>query len=124
MAATGSVYIFNTTNQAVKVELNDTDLDDRIPARSGKNEEPEPSYVPAQVRVPRSDASSTPDAVFATTNKLEIKHSGVSHVYPTVRIDPGSYPTDTDLVLYIFYNGIVIASTDNNVIIYSGMPAP
>jgi hypothetical protein len=124
MAATGSVYIFNTTNQAVKVELNDTDLDDRIPARRGKKEEPEPAYVPAQVKVPRNDATQTPDAVFTTNNKLEIKFSGVSHVYPTVKIDPGSYSTDTDLVLYIFFNGIVLVSTINNAIIYSGMPTP
>ena len=122
MPATGKVYIYNTTNQPVKVELNDTDLEGRIPANSGR----ENGYLPvshADAVVDRSDATSTPDAVFATNNTLEIKFSGTSNKYPTVTISPGSYSTDTDLVLYIFYNYIVLISPTNNALVLNSAPA-
>jgi len=122
MPATGKVYIYNTTNQAVKVELNDTDLEGRIPANSGGDG----GYLPvqsAEAVVPRNDASSTPDAVFATNNTLELKFAGTSNKYSSIKIDPGSYPTNTDLVLYVFYNYIVLISPTNNTIVYSGGPS-
>jgi hypothetical protein len=122
MPATGKVYIYNTTNQAVKVELNDTDLDGRIQGNSGSDGRYLPGSSPDAV-VPRSDASSTTDAAFATNNVLEIKFSGTSNKYPAVNIDPGSFSIDIDLVLYIFYNHIVLVSPVNNVIIYNGGPA-
>ena len=121
MPATGKVYIYNTTNQAIKVELNDTDLEGRIPPNNGREGEYLPVPSPDAV-VDRSDASSTPDAVFATTNTLEVKFSGSSNKYP-IEIDPGSFSTDIDLVLYIFYKHIVLVSTRNNAISYSGGPA-
>lgn len=120
MPETGKVYIYNTTNQAVKVELNDTDLEGRVPSNSGSDGGYLPVPSPDAV-VDRSDVSSTPDAVFATTNTLEIKFAGKSNKY-TLGIDPGSYLTALDLVLYIFDEHIVLVSTRNNAVIYSGGP--
>ena len=121
MPATGKVYIYNTTNQAVKVELNDTDLEGRVPSNSGSDGGYLPVSSPDAV-VTRSDASSTPDAVFATTNTLEIKFAGKSNQKYTLGIDPDSYLTALDLVLYIFDEHIVLVSTSNNAVIYSGGP--
>lgn len=123
MPATGKVYIYNTTNQAIKVELNDTDLEGRVPANGGSDGGYLPGSSPDAV-VPRSDANSTPDAVFATTNTLEVKFSGMSNKYNSIKIDPGSYSTNTDLALYIFYKYIVLVSPTNNAIVYSGSPTP
>jgi hypothetical protein len=120
MPETGKVYIYNTTNQVVKVELNDTDLDGRVPSNSGSGGGYLPVSSPDAV-VPRSDASSTPDAVFAATNTLEIKFSGKSNKY-TLGIDPGRYPTALDLVLYIFDGHIALVSAMDNAVIYGGGP--
>jgi hypothetical protein len=114
MAATGKVYIFNTTNQPIKVELNDEDLDERLDANAGQAG----SYAPTFADVMRSDATSTTDAVFAGTNTMEFRFSGTSKKYKDIVIDPGAYPTNTDLVLYIFYNSIVLVSTINNALIF------
>ena len=121
MPATGKVYIYNTTNQAIKVELNDTDLEGRVPANSGSDGGYLPVSSPEAV-VDRSDANATPDSVFATNNTLEVKFPGTSNTYNPVRIDPSSYPLDTDLALYIFYKYIVLVSPTNNAIVYSGSP--
>lgn len=115
MAATGQVYIFNTTNQSIKVEINDDDLDGPLAPSSGKDG----SYQPSVVPVMRNDASSTPDAVFATNTNLEFKFAGTSQTYSQVKIDPSLYPTNTDLVLYIFNGSIMIYSPVNNAVVYS-----
>ena len=121
MAATGKVYIYNTTNQDVQMELNQTDLVGRLPANSGASGGYLPVPSPNAV-ADRSDASSTPDSVFATTNKLEFVFAGTSNTYSPVKIDPGFYPTNTDLILYVYYNYIVLISPANNAIVYSGAP--
>jgi hypothetical protein len=128
MPATGKVYIFNTTNQSIRLELNDTEMDYKLPPRGGQDV----GYIPTNsieeggqssfITLPRSDASSTSDAVFAATNTLELKFSGTSNVYKPVAIDPASYSTDTDLVLYIFNKYVVIASPTNNAIVFQSAP--
>ncbi|MDT5296608.1 MAG: hypothetical protein QOJ76_3488 [Acidobacteriota bacterium] len=118
MAATGKVYIFNTTNQDIKVELNDEDLDERLAPNAGTG-----SYAPTLAIVMRSDASTTTDAVFAGSNTMEIRFAGTRQQYANIKIDPGAYPTNTDLVLYIFYSYLVLASTVNNTLIFSATPS-
>ena len=126
MPATGKVYIFNTTNQSVRIELNDTDMDYKLPPNAGRdngympvNTVPGTDGNPTLISLPRMDATQTTDAAFAATNTMEIKFSGKSLKYNNIQIDPGSYPTDTDLVLYIFGTYSLLISPTNNTIVYN-----
>lgn len=120
MAATGQVYIYNTTNTNVKVEVNGEDIEGNpVLAASGS------PYAPGTTTaVPRSDALSTTDAVFATNNTMEVKFPGTNNTYATFKIDPGTYQTNTDLVLYIFFNYVIICSPVNNALALSAAPTP
>jgi hypothetical protein len=118
MAATGKVYIFNTTNQSITLDLNTTGLNQPLGPNTGQAH----SYAPTMTSVMRSDSTGTTDAVFAATNSLMVKFEGTNQTYPAIPISPGVYPTNTDLVLYIFYSYALLVSTINNVLVFSGSP--
>jgi len=109
---TGKVYLFNTTNLRIRVFLNDNALPPLAPAGNANE-----SYAPSTMTVPRSDTTSVGDPVFATTNTMRVKFSGSSNTYISVNVDPDQYPTNQDLLLYIFYDYMVLVGTTNMIII-------
>ena len=116
--ARGKVYIYNTTNQRVQLQLNEEALPSIDPA-GGKGA----SYAPKFTTADRDDATSTPDNKFAQTNNtLRVKIPGKQRTYGPINIDPETFPTDVDLVLYIFGKYIVLAATNNNTLIYQSAP--
>jgi hypothetical protein len=115
---TGQVYLFNTTNLKIIVTLNGNALPSLAPA-GGAGE----SYAPPSMTVPRSDATSIDDPVFAKTNTMSVMFSGSFNNYNSVVIDPVMYSTNKDLLLYIFYDYIVLVDSTTNMIITNQAPS-
>jgi hypothetical protein len=116
--ARGKVYIYNTTNQRVQLQLNEESLPSIDPA-GGRDGHFAPKFTTAD----RDDATATPDNRFAQTNNtLRVKIPGKQRTYGPINIDPETYPTDVDLVLYIFGKYIVMAATNSNTLIYQSAP--
>jgi hypothetical protein len=108
----GRVFIYNTTNQRIQLQLNEESLPSIDPA-SGQ------PYAPKFTTADRVDATSTPDNQFAQNdNTLRVKFPGKQRTYGPINIDPESYPIDVNLVLYIFSKYIVLAATNNNNVIF------
>lgn len=115
--ANGKVYLYNTTNQRIQLQLNEESLDS-IEAASGGQ-----PYTPKYTVADRDDATSTPDNRFAQKdNYLRVKFPGKQRTYGPIDIDPESYPTDINLVLYIFSKYIVLAATNSNNVVFQGAP--
>jgi hypothetical protein len=53
---------------------------------------------------------------------LRVKIPGKQRTYGPINIDPETYPTDIDLVLYIFGKYIIMAATNSNALIYQNAP--
>jgi hypothetical protein len=121
--ATGKVYMFNTTNQKIRVTLNDNPLPKIEPA-AGKDsgEGGEGSYRPAHIAVPRSDATSIDDPVFAQTNSISVMFSGYSNRYSKVNINPITSSSNNDLLLYIFYGTMILVDAVTNTVISTLTP--
>jgi hypothetical protein len=117
-AATGQVYVFNTTSVSIKLTLNGNQLPSLGRAAGGDG-----GYTPVSMSVPRSDATSIDDPVFAQTNTLTVKFPGTSNNYSTVNIDPVSYSTNKDLLLYIFYGHMVLVDSTSSAIIVNQAPS-
>ena len=116
-SANGKVFLYNTTNQRIQLQLNEESLPSIDPA-SGQ------PYAPKFTTADRVDATSTPDNQFAQNdNTLRVKLPGKQRTYGPININPEAYPTDVNLVLYIFSKYIVLAATNNNAIIYQSAPA-
>ena len=116
VGATGKVRIFNTTNLRIRVTLNGNPLDKIDPC--------EADGTPSALLVPRSDASSIDDPVFATTNDFTVMFPGSSNAYSGVKIDPVQYSTNKDLALYIFYKLAVLIDLSTNMIVGGSALAP
>ena len=115
--ANGRVFIYNTTNQRIQLQLNEESLDS-IEATGGQ------PYTPKFTTADRVDATSTPDNQFAQKdNFLRVGFRGEERTYGPINMDPEAYPTDVNLVLYIFSKYIVLAATNSNAIIYQSAPA-
>jgi hypothetical protein len=115
--ARGRVYLYNTTNQRIQLQLNEESLDPIDAVSSGQ------PYTPKYTTADRDDATSTPDNRFAQKdNYLRVKFPGKQRTYGPIDIDPESYPTDINLVLYIFSKYIVLAATNSNNVIFQGAP--
>jgi hypothetical protein len=117
--AEGKVYIFNTTNQRIQLQLNEEALSSIDPATNGQWGAPTPKFTIAD----RDDATSTPDNRFARQdNYLRVKIPGKQRTYGPINIDPETYPIDINLVLYIFSKYIVLAAINSNSIIFQSAP--
>jgi hypothetical protein len=115
--AHGRVYLYNTTNQRIYLQLNTENLDSIDAASSGQ------PYTPKFTTAERDDATSTPDNRFAQKdNTLRVKFPGKQRTYGPIDIDPENYPSDINLVLYIFSKYIVLAATNSNNVIFQGAP--
>jgi hypothetical protein len=115
--ASGRVFIYNTTNQRIQLQLNEESLDSIDAAGGGQ------PYTPKFTTAYRDDATSTPDNRFAQKdNFLRVKFPGKQRTYGPIDIDPESYPTDINLILYIFSKYIVLAATNSNDVIFQGTP--
>ena len=116
--ATGKVYLFNTTNQKIRVTLNGNPLASLPPAGDASE-----SYAPSYMIVPRSNATSIDDPVFAATNTMMVMFSGYSSNYASVSINPVQYSTNKDLLLYVFYSYMVLVDSTTNMIIINQAPS-
>ena len=110
--AEGNVYLFNTTNQKIRVTLNDNPLPP-IPPAPGEGGNYQASYI----IVERSDATSIDDPVFAQNNTMMIMFPGVSNHYSTVSVNPATSSSNNDLLLYIFYGSIVLVDAVTNTVL-------
>jgi hypothetical protein len=117
-AATGVVYIFNTTNQLITLVLNGDPLPS-LDAAAGK----EHHFAAASFSVPRSNANKIPEAVFAEENTLNVMFQGILNKY-SLTLDFTKYPSNNDLLVFIFYNYLVLIDGATNAIIQSLPPAP
>jgi hypothetical protein len=115
--ATGVVYIFNTTNQRITLVLNGEPLP-ALGAAAGKAGH----YVPASYTVPRSNANQIPEAVFAEKNTLMVMFQGILNTY-TINLDFKQYPSNNDLLLYIFYDYMLFCDSTTSAIILSTAPS-
>jgi hypothetical protein len=114
--ATGTVYIVNTTNQLVSLVLNYNALPDLGPAHGHAQH-----YAPTLLTAPRSNANRINDPVFAEENHFEVMFYGVRNHYKII-IELEQYPSNGDIVLYIFYNHLVLAERTTNNIIFNSLP--
>ena len=117
-SATGHVYVCNTTNVKIKVALNGNQLPS-LPAAAGKDG----NYAAASMAVPRSDATSIDDPVFAQTNSLRVMFPGMSNSYSSVPINPVEFPTKKDLLLYIFFGYMVLVDASSGSIVVRQSPS-
>jgi hypothetical protein len=113
--AKGVVYVFNTTSLRIRVTLNGNPLEKIDPAGEDR--------APTSLTVPRSDATSIDDPVFAQQNTLQVMFSGSSNNYPTLNINPVQYSTNKNLALYLFYGYMVLVDLSTNSIIVNQKPA-
>ncbi len=114
--ATGSVYIVNTTNQLVTLVLNYNALPDLGPAHGSEHH-----YAPTVLSVPRSNANRISDPVFAEENTFDVMFAGVRNSYKII-IELEQYPSNGDLLLYIFYNYLVLSDRNTNNVIINTAP--
>lgn len=115
-AATGSVYIVNTTNQLVSLVLNYNALPDLGPAHGREHH-----YAPTLLTVPRSNANRINDPVFAEENNFDVMFYGVRNYYRII-IELERYPSNGDILLYIFYNYLVLSERTTNTVIFNSPP--
>ena len=113
--AKGVVYVFNTTSLKIRVTLNGNPLEKIEPAGA--------DGAPSSLTVPRSDATSIDDPVFAQQNTLQVMFSGSSNNYSAVGIDPVQYSTNKNLALYLFYGYLVLVDLSTNSIISNQSPS-
>jgi hypothetical protein len=116
--ARGRVYLYNTTNQRIQLQLNEESL---APIDAAGPDQP---YTPKFTTAERDDATLTPDNRFAQKdNFLRVRFPGKQRTYGPINIDPESHPTNINLVLYIFSKYIVLAATNsNNTVIFQSAP--
>jgi hypothetical protein len=114
-AATGRVYIFNTTNQEIVPLLNSCPLEVErgVIGRAGG---PHEQYAAAHVSVPRSNASQIYEPVFAQSNTFQVLFQGLTNTYQ-IALDLKTSPSNNDLLLYIFYGYVVLFDSANNVVL-------
>jgi hypothetical protein len=118
VSATGQVHIFNTSNVPITLTLNGNQLSVLSEdAGQGSN------YAPSSMAVPRSDATKISDPVFAEQNTLAVKFPGTTNNYPSVDISPMQFPTNRDLLLYIFYGYMVLVDASTSMMIINQAPA-
>ncbi len=117
-AATGIVYVVNTTNQLTSLVLNNNALSELGPA--GGEEQ---GYAPNAITVARSNANRIYDPVFAEENLFQVMFHGVLNSYQ-IKIPLDRYPSNNDLLLYIFYKYLVVVDSVTNAIIFSSVPMP
>lgn len=117
-AATGSVYIVNTTNQPVTLVLNYNALPELGPAHGWEHH-----YAPTIFGVPRSNANRISDPVFAEENSFDVMFAGVRNHYQ-INIELQQYPSNGDILLYIFYNYLVLSDHITNAVILNSAPIP
>lgn len=115
--ATGTVYIVNTTNQLIALTLNYSALAELGPA-GGQDVQ----YAPTLIGVPRTNANRIPDPVFAEENNFEVMFYGVRNSY-AIMIELEKYPSNNDLLLYVFFNHVVLSDGITNAIIFNSPPA-
>ena len=113
--AKGVVYVFNTTSIKIRVTLNGNPLEKIEPAGA--------DGTPSSLTVPRSDATSIDDPVFAQQNTLQVMFSGSSNNYPAISIDAVQYSTNKNLALYLFYGYLVLVDLSTNSIISNQSPS-
>jgi hypothetical protein len=82
----------------------------------------EQQYAPTFVGVPRSNANRIPDPVFAEENSFDVMFYGVRNSYQ-IPIELEKYPSNNDLMLYIFFNHVVLSDGVTNTIIFNSPPA-
>lgn len=130
--ATGRVFVFNTTNQQIGLILNGNPLPDDLsdatnygrglaPAGNGAE-----NYLPSGITIPRSNATSITDPVFAQQNTLQVSFQGVLNTYQlNISLAPQSgstaiyAPSNNDLLLYIFYGYVILVDSANNAILFN-----
>ena len=110
-AATGVVHVYNTTNQRITLVLNGDPLPPLDPAGGAATR-----HAPASLIVPRSNANRIPEAVFAESNTLAVMFQGILNNYK-IDLDFKQFPSNNDLLLYVFYNYIVFCDSATNAII-------
>jgi hypothetical protein len=116
-AATGVVHIFNTTNQRITLILNGEPLPP-LDAAAGK----EQHFAATSFSVPRSNANRIPEAVFAETNTFNVMFQGILNKY-SLALDFTKYPSNNDLLVYIFYNYLMMVDGATNATIQSLPPS-
>lgn len=114
--ATGSVYIVNTTNQLVTLVLNYNALPELGPAHGV-----EQHYAPSLFSIPRSNANRINDPVFAEENSFDVMFYGVRNGYKII-IKLEQYPSNGDILLYIFYKYLVLSDHNTNAVIFNSTP--
>jgi hypothetical protein len=130
--ATGKVFVFNTTNQQVGLILNGNPLpDDASDAANygrglARAADGNGSYMPSRLAIPRSNATSINDPVFAQQNTLQVSFQGVINNYQiNVSLAPPSgssatySPSNNDLLLYIFYGYVILVDSVNNALLFN-----
>jgi hypothetical protein len=110
----GNVYVFNVTQAAIQMILNNTFVAN-LPAAGVQSK----SYAPTATSVARIVAGTTQTGQFADTNKLTL---GSTNNYnytvnlPTQSAGPGTpvYPYSSDVLLFVFNTSVVICTPDGN----------
>lgn len=133
--ATGKVFVFNTTNQHITVLLNGNPLPDdgSDSPETGRGMPPaallDETLTLSRLTVPRSNATTIYDPVFAQQNTLQVNFQGVIDTYQisvAIAPPPGDVfnfsSSNNDLLLYIFYGYVLLLDTVNNRILFGGKP--
>jgi hypothetical protein len=109
----GSAYFYNMTNQSAVVIVNDF-------IGNAATVAPMPTSTPYTPNVSTGFTryeGSAQGGQFGTSNKVVYQLSGQAGAQKTitVNIDWAAYPIQFDVLIYVFYNSIVVAvSSDNN----------
>jgi hypothetical protein len=103
--AAGSLYYFNATPRTMMLLNNNHLLNAKVEGVQQTS-----GYAPATHSEKRAAATESEETTFGKKNTLVVSLSpGGSQRYE-IEIDPNEYPLEEDLVLYIFYNQVVLVS--------------
>jgi hypothetical protein len=105
----GSVFVLNATTQAISLRVNNYDAG-TVP--KGK-EDPTAGFVLGVLKVARSSAPAPGNASFGSgsgsnANTMEVTAPGQDVVYHNIVIDPGKYPLNNNLQMYVFYSAAIL----------------
>ena len=135
--ATGKITVFNTTDQHIILILNGNPLPDdgtsdmvgfgRGLSHAAYGNE---GYAPSSLIIPRSNATSINDPVFAMQNTLQVSFQGVVDTYKIgVNLAPPSdgslnySPSNHNLAMYIFYGYLILVDLVTNTLLYNSKPS-
>lgn len=108
----GVVYFYNMTSRKINLQVNDSSAEkiDALPAT--------PYYIPnhSATNYQRYETAEPQDGQFGKNNNIEfwVDGQGQSKIKVGINVNFNQYPTDKDILIYLFYKSVIVSVVSDN----------